>query len=421
MNLPLVFVDTGEFEHQLLQTLYTSSPIAALASKIEHLIGYPVYFTNYYWEFYASSPGVNKEEIIKLADLLRSAQLSSKNYTDYLNQKAKLSTILGESPALIYIPKHHRNYLFAFSYQNSAQSGIVVFPEKRKPLAELPKAYLDIILSVFSLAQTLYIASQNKKEEIKGWVSIFKQLIAGDITDRQQLLAELQNNSLIVYIKSFVVFVFTVRSKAIHETETASQLHAYLKTLQYYHTWFEYKGSIVMILNDDIMQHNTTQLIQSEDFQNIVRTLELYVGYSNPLSNLLESRQAYQDALTAAKFSRRWDTSLHISSYEECKLYDLLNHIQGNRTSLKHYVSQSILLIQEYDAAHDTNYFKTLELLFENRMNLTTTAAQLFIHKSTLFYRMQQMKKLFQIDWDNPTIVLHLQLSLYMLKYLLAQ
>lgn len=421
MEHPLSPEYLQEFEHQLLRTLYVPSPISALASRIEQLTGYAIYFTNAYWEFYASSPGILQEDVVKLADLLHIAQVRSKNYSDYLEQKAEFSSLIGESPALVHIPKRHCTYLFASAYNESSYSGIVVIPEKRRPLAELPRAYIDVILSVFTLAQTLYTAAQNQKPEQKGWNSIFRQLITGEINNRHQLLAQLQDNSLLVHIKTYVIFVFSVRSRAIQETETAANLNGYLKNLQMFHTWFEHDGHMVMILSDDIFQKNTKALIDSLDFQELVKTLDLYVGYSNTFSHLLDAGLAYENALTAAKFSRRWDTSLHISGYEECKLFDLLQHVSGTRDSLKQYISQSVLLIQDYDSAHDSNYFQTLELLFENRMNLTAAAGKLFIHKSTLFYRMQQMEKLFQIDWDDPVMVLHLQLSLYMLKYMISQ
>lgn len=416
---PEKLVDVQTFEYLLYQTLYTPSHLQAMAAKIEELIGFPVYFMNFYWEFYASSPGIQPKDVIKLSDLLHAAQLNSNDYKDYLAQKAELSVILGESPAIVYIPKHRRNYLFAYSYTHSSRTGIVVFPEKGPSLSLLTNDYIQIILRLFSVAQVLHESAVKKQPETRGWNQVFSLLFSGKISTKKELLPYLQSNSFTIYFNSYVIFVFSVRSKAIQETDTFFYLSQYLQTLQQYHIWFEYEGNLVMILSDNIAQKNTKEYIQSDSFQKVTKDLDLYVGYSNTCLDLLEAKQAYRDAVTAARFARRWDTSMPISSYEECKLYDLLYHVEG--TSLRQYVSQSILLIQEYDATHDSDYFRTLELLFTNRMNLTSAAEQLFIHKSTLFYRMQQMRKLFLINWDDPTAVLHLQLSLYILKYFLTQ
>lgn len=410
-----------EFEHALLQTLYNSNRIAALAQKIEETIHYPIYFMNSFWEFYASSYGVMPNDIIKISDLLHSAQIKSQNYNEYLTNKASLSSILGQSPAFVYIPKRKKNFLFAYSYMIDSNNGIAVLPENQNLLKEIPDAYLDTILRIFSLAQTLDSVERSKQHINSGWSKIIHQIISGKISDKTQLLNALQINSLTIYIKSFVIFVFSVRSESIDETQIYDKLSLYLQTLQHYHLWFAYEGNVVMLLDDDIYQKNTQQYIRSDSFQSMVAELELYVGYSNTFFDLLDAAHAYEDAHMAARFSRRWDTAVHISSYEYCKLYDLLYHINGTKHSLKQYVSQSILQIQQYDKSHDSNYFKTLELLFENHMNLTNTSAQLFIHKSTLFYRMQQMSKLFQIDWDDATMTLHLQLSLYIMKYFLVE
>ena len=74
-------------------------------------------------------------------------------------------------------------------------------------------------------------------------------------------------------------------------------------------------------------------------------------------------------------------------------------------------VHPAIPILEEHDKTHENELSKTLETLIEKRGNITQAAEALFIHRTTLFRRMNQIKELTGLDLDDSDLMLELQLS----------
>ena len=66
----------------------------------------------------------------------------------------------------------------------------------------------------------------------------------------------------------------------------------------------------------------------------------------------------------------------------------------------------------DYDLKHGTELVKTLEVYFNNCRNSANTARDLFIHRNTLLYRLEQISKILDLDLNNNEQVLIIQLAL---------
>lgn len=71
----------------------------------------------------------------------------------------------------------------------------------------------------------------------------------------------------------------------------------------------------------------------------------------------------------------------------------------------------NLLELYQYDKKHQTEYFKTLQVYLENERNIAHTANLLFVHRSTLLYRLNKIKKMIKVDLDKPKVRFHLILS----------
>ncbi len=80
-------------------------------------------------------------------------------------------------------------------------------------------------------------------------------------------------------------------------------------------------------------------------------------------------------------------------------------------------IHPAIKFMKKYDEAHGTNYISTLQAYFENNRSAPATANALFIHKSTLFYRFDKMKQLFDINLDSCDALFSYEYSLRLLEY----
>ena len=73
--------------------------------------------------------------------------------------------------------------------------------------------------------------------------------------------------------------------------------------------------------------------------------------------------------------------------------------------------SEKLRRLQAYDAENNTELYHTLEVYLQLERNVVQTAKTLFIHRSTLFYRLDRIRKLVELDLDKESERLYLQLS----------
>ena len=71
----------------------------------------------------------------------------------------------------------------------------------------------------------------------------------------------------------------------------------------------------------------------------------------------------------------------------------------------------ALLILNDYDEKHETKYIQTLRVFFEERFNASLSARKLYIHRSSFLERMERIKKLTQIDLQDPDELLYLSLS----------
>ena len=78
--------------------------------------------------------------------------------------------------------------------------------------------------------------------------------------------------------------------------------------------------------------------------------------------------------------------------------------------------AQGLFKLRRYDKANETELYKTLAAYLRNERHATKTAQDLYIHRSTLFYRLDRINEMIQMDLDDPKVRLYLNLSLYLLN-----
>ena len=73
-------------------------------------------------------------------------------------------------------------------------------------------------------------------------------------------------------------------------------------------------------------------------------------------------------------------------------------------------VSSRLDALINYDRENKTELYRTLQVYLEHERNSLQTAKTLFIHRSSLVYRLERIQKITKIDLDNPRHRLLLQI-----------
>ena len=131
-------------------------------------------------------------------------------------------------------------------------------------------------------------------------------------------------------------------------------------------------------------------------------------GLSYTFSNPLLCHRMSKQANAALKYGNHSGKKKANWSFPENAL-DIL--IQDTNNSID-ILNPCIIDIEQYDAENKTEYLKTLKMWLINKMDYSATAKALFLHRNSLYYRMQQIQNLFSIDLDNMDTNVQLYLNL---------
>ncbi|HEU5140280.1 MAG TPA: PucR family transcriptional regulator ligand-binding domain-containing protein [Bacillales bacterium] len=128
------------------------------------------------------------------------------------------------------------------------------------------------------------------------------------------------------------------------------------------------------------------------------------------------ARQARYALLFSRYMKKEW------ISFHDLGAYQYFIQLKDNGADLTPYYTSVLGPLIDYDKNHHSNLIKTFEAYIENNLKLQSTADQLFIHRHTLSYRLEQIKKKTgkNIQLANERIQLHLAVMAYRIDQMLS-
>ena len=142
--------------------------------------------------------------------------------------------------------------------------------------------------------------------------------------------------------------------------------------------------------------------------QELLRQCDLRGGLSWPFNRLEDMPYAHQQAKAALQYGR--DV---LTAYREI----FPAHVMTLPVEqLRHFVHPAVLQLEEYDREHDGTMLQTLDAVLCAPDQMQKVAERLFVHRNTLFYRINRMRELCHIDFANGEERVNLLLSLRLLQ-----
>lgn len=87
-------------------------------------------------------------------------------------------------------------------------------------------------------------------------------------------------------------------------------------------------------------------------------------------------------------------------------LYPLLDHPELDR-----FYEEHLAPLEAYDEEWETDLVPTLRVYLNNGANLNSAAKELFVHRHTMRYRLEQIADLLKVDIDSSNVLLNLQIA----------
>ena len=141
------------------------------------------------------------------------------------------------------------------------------------------------------------------------------------------------------------------------------------------------------------------------------------VGIGTVATHLRDLAKSYKEAQIAIEVGKVFDTEKYVINYENLGIGRLIYQLP---TTLCEMFLQEVFKKNPIDALDKETLF-TIHKFFENNLNVSETARKLFVHRNTLVYRLEKIKKLTGLDLREFDDAITFKVALMVKKYLTSR
>ena len=134
------------------------------------------------------------------------------------------------------------------------------------------------------------------------------------------------------------------------------------------------------------------------------------VGLSDTFDDIALFSVRYTQAKTALLLSRRLQRSESLCLYASFAVYDMLDHFE-NKSQLGSFCHDALTRLRQYDEENSASLFKSLRVYLESGGSIKNAAAQMYIHRNSMVYRLEKIAAIGGVDPNDPETMLRLMLS----------
>ncbi|MBE6923918.1 MAG: PucR family transcriptional regulator [Ruminococcaceae bacterium] len=176
--------------------------------------------------------------------------------------------------------------------------------------------------------------------------------------------------------------------------------------------------------NDIAVIKQITPTTTEEDLDVIARQIEdtlrnelfikTVIGIGTIAEHLRSLADSYKEAQTAIDVGKVFDTEKSIINYENLGIGRLIYQLP---TTLCEIFLSEVFKKNSIDSLDQETLF-TINKFFENNLNVSETSRKLFVHRNTLVYRLEKIKKLTGLDLRQFDHAIVFKVALMVRKYL---
>lgn len=224
--------------------------------------------------------------------------------------------------------------------------------------------------------------------------------------------------------ESYYVALIAIRDEVIESEDLVMERIArntVMNELIYYLNKFDsrlvtaiYKGRIVLLKpvnNEDVEQY--WQRLFSTIRKAISNKIELWLGIGGSVKELADYRLIYDRAKHVLNVIERTSHETKLASYDQLGSYVILNELnQGEKTTL--FVKSQLGKLWVESKENTMDLFETLRVYLNNHCSVKASADQLYLHRSTMNYRLEKIKEILNIDINDSKHQFNLLLAYHL-------
>lgn len=306
--------------------------------------------------------------------------------------------------------KNNKEWLFKKIYMENIEIAHLAIIGNNKELDWYTHQIADFVSVLFSYVLSKESVFRNNRGMLHNY--FLNELLNNEIKQLSTLEYRLQQ----IEWRPDNFFIVGIIFDATQElSNTKVEMISYhLKQLFPNCIWTIFHDRVVMLITSKDNQLSSLQ--RNKDLKLFLSNNRLNILFSDFFTSLLDTNYFYNQSESTLKTFEKKENG-HIFLYDDHKLDYLLSIVQKEH-KLESFCYQKIISVRDYDLKNNTSFIKTLSAYIENVNNPTVAAEKLFIHKNTLFYRINRIKDLFSINLDSGDERFKISWTLKLLSYI---
>ncbi|MEF2837966.1 MAG: helix-turn-helix domain-containing protein [Oscillospiraceae bacterium] len=145
--------------------------------------------------------------------------------------------------------------------------------------------------------------------------------------------------------------------------------------------------------------------------------IKTIIGIGTVAAHLRELADSYKEAQTAIEVGKVFDTEKSVMHYENLGIGRLIYQLP---TTLCEIFLREVFKKNSLDSLDQETLF-TINKFFENSLNVSETSRKLFVHRNTLVYRLEKIRKLTGLDLRQFDHAIVFRVALMVRQYLASR
>ena len=173
--------------------------------------------------------------------------------------------------------------------------------------------------------------------------------------------------------------------------------------------------AVVKQLGPNLAEDELERIAQTmEDTLKSELFIKTVIGIGTVAEHLRELADSYKEAQTAIEVCKVFESEKSILNYENLGIGRLIYQLP---TTLCEIFLSEVFKKSAIDSLDQETLF-TINKFFENNLNVSETSRKLFVHRNTLVYRLEKIKKLTGLDLRQFDHAIVFMVALMVRKYL---
>lgn len=288
----------------------------------------------------------------------------------------------------------------------TAKSEYTIFVEGEDKTADKISTLLSISLSNIKV---LYDEKHDKSSFIKN--IILDNILPSDIYIKSKELHFSNDVSRVVFL-----IKFSGKNDVIPYEILQNMFPG--KNKEYVISIGEHDSVLVKEVKDTIDMHEIEKMARSiSDTISSEFYSKVSIGIGTVVDNIKDLSRSYKEAQIAIEVGKVFDTEKDIISYDNLGIGRLIYQLP---TSLCEMFLQEVFKKGPLESL-DRETLMTIQAFFENNLNVSETSRKLFVHRNTLVYRLEKIRKLTGLDLREFEHAITFKVAMMVKKYLTSK